>query len=244
MADVPTSVEMIHARPAFTKFEIVIQNRGFPDPGPKRELRAGRVDEIRRESGEWLFVDLGFSREEASCGLLQDDGSPEELTFGAALERVVQATSRPGGPLNLVIEAPLSVAFTAQGNPTGRLLEKQPSGARYWYAPVGCLVLVAATHLLRAIATAGVQREVRLFEAFVSFKVKGAKSCHTDDVLCLREAVWFPDRFPTAITAPDALRTNPTDVVLSVLDQNGLGSGIPPVISATTRPMSEPPSAS
>lgn len=237
-------VEMTHARPAFKTFTIVTQNLGFPSNSAlTRELRAGRVDEIQRGSGEWLFVDLGFSRDAASCGLLHDDGTPEQLTFGAALQRVVGATSRPGGPLNLVIEAPLSVAFTAQGNPTGRSLEKQPNGARYWYAPVGCLVLVAATHLLRAIATAGVQREVRLFEAFVSFKVKGTRSCHTDDVLCLRETVWFPDRFPTAITVPDALRANPSDILSSVLDQHGLGSGIPPVISATTRPMSEPGSA-
>jgi hypothetical protein len=139
-----------------------------------------------------------------------------------------------GKPLNLLLEAPLSIAFTKDGNPTGRSIEKGPEGTRYWYVGLGCAVLVAATHLVRAVAAADAQREIRLFEGFVSFKPKGVRSRHTDDVAGLRDVVWHPERYPAAITPPEKLALDPTDVVCSAFAVLGLDTGIPPVIAAGT----------
>lgn len=203
-------------------------------------MRAGKVSEVCRDSGEWLFVDLGFARKAASCGFLQGDNAPEAVTFAAARERAVRAASLAARPLNLLLEAPLSVAFTKDGNPTGRSIEKRPEGTRFWYVGLGCAVLVAATYLVRAIASAQVGREIRLFEGFVSFKPKTARSSHVDDVIHLRDVVWRPEMYPGAITPPENLPLHPTDVVSSAFAVLGLDLGIPPVITVMADHL-EPP---
>lgn len=193
-------------------------------------IRAGTIAELRRDSGDWVFVDVGFSQNARSCGFLSGQGDAVELTFADLVKhgRVVMTESEL--PLNLVIEAPLSVAFTATGNPTGRSFEKRTSGSRYWYVGLGCGVLVAALYFLNSLAQEMSSREVRLFEGFASFKVKGAKSSHTADVLKLRDVVWRPKQHPKAILAPDQLARTATDVVLSAFEVAGRNYGVPPVI--------------
>lgn len=198
-------------------------------------MRAGNVDEVNRASGDWVFVDLGFARRTPSCGIVHGDGAAEAVTFATACERVVRETSRIAGPLNLLLEAPLSVAFTREGNPTGRSIEKRDGKTRYWHVGLGCVVLVAATYLVKAVASAGMKREVRLFEGFVSFKQRGVRSCHTDDVMCLRDVVWQPERFAGAVTPPDKLALAPSDIVSSAFAVAGLNLGVPPVITAAAR---------
>lgn len=144
-----------------------IGERGTPNA---YELRAGSVAEVIRTSGEWLFVDIGFARDKATCGLLLHDSPAQAVTFAQLQRRVLELASLEGSPLNLVIEAPLSVAFTKDGNPTGRSMEKQDVRTRYWYVGLGCTVLVAATYLVKAIADSKPKRSIRLFEGFVSFK--------------------------------------------------------------------------
>ena len=196
-------------------------------------MRAGLVSEVIRTSGDWLFVDIGFARDKATCGLLLHDGEAQAVTFAQLKGRVLELVSLKGSPLNLVIEAPLSVAFTKDGNPTGRSMEKRDLRTRYWYVGLGCTVLVAATYLVKAIAHSKPNRAIRLFEGFVSFKEKGAASCHTDDVMCLRDVVWHPDRHPGAITPPERIGLREADRVTSAFDVLGLDVGIPPVINAT-----------
>jgi hypothetical protein len=87
-------------------------------------IQAGAVTDIRPESGEWLFVDVGFSSAGKTCGVLSGTNAPECVTFGELSKRVVAAGAQAGPPLNLLIEAPLSVAFNARGNPTGRTIER------------------------------------------------------------------------------------------------------------------------
>lgn len=198
-------------------------------------MRAGTVDEVRRESGEWVFVDLGFARRKPSCGFLHGDGAAEAVTFATACERVARQASKAAGPLNLLLEAPLSVAFTKDGNPTGRSVEKREGKTRYWHVGLGCVVLVAATYLVRAVAAVGSKREVRLFEGFVSFKERAGRSSHTDDVMCLRDVVWQPERFPGAITPPGRLALTSSDIVSSAFAVAGLDVGVPPVITAAVR---------
>lgn len=202
---------------------------------------AGSVREATRDSGEWLFVDIGFSCEGASCGILFGEGKPAAVTFGGLREQVVGAAVRSDAPLNLVIEAPLSVAFNSRGNPTGRSIERQGTKTRYWYVGLGCAVLCAATYLLRSVVDAGAKREVRLFEGFVSFKPQRTRSSHVGDVQALRDVVWYPDQRRGVIVAPEQLAVKTTDTVCSAFKVAGLDLGIPPVITvALANPALQP----
>ena len=40
------------------------------------EIRAGTMDELERDSGDWLFVDIGFSSKKETCGILKHGGNP------------------------------------------------------------------------------------------------------------------------------------------------------------------------
>lgn len=195
------------------------------------QIRAGRTPEISKESGDWLFVDVGFSSKKKSTGILKGDGQPEEVTFSKLVEEVVCETRKNAGrPLNLLLEAPLSAAFNKDGNPTGRLIERKDSRHRYWYENSAPALIVATGHLLRAVVDSGIRREVRLFEGFVSFKEPGKRSSHIDDVLNLRQAVWNPT--PTSIVQPSALKRDASDTLEWALKFAGIDYGVPPVVVA------------
>jgi hypothetical protein len=106
-------------------------------------------------------------------------------------------------PLNLVIEAPLSVCFDAKGNPMGRMrLETEGAKTRYWYSGLGCAVMVAAMYLVRDLHKTQHHGVVRLFEGFVSYKDRSVPSDHKRDVGLLRAVVYEPAKFPGAIVSP------------------------------------------
>ena len=96
-------------------------------------IRAGSIDEINTTSGSWVFIDIGFANKAKSCGLLFDDGEPVEVTFNQAVEKICSHIRTSHTPVNLVIEAPLSVSFDNYGNPKGRAVEKHNGKTRYWY---------------------------------------------------------------------------------------------------------------
>lgn len=193
-------------------------------------IRAGTVAEARRESGDWAFIDVGFSEKSKSSALLLNDGPPELLQFGVLRERVAQLAGSTGRPLNLVIEAPLSVAFSKAGNPTGRSVERRELQKRYWYVGLGCSVLVAAQYLLHGIHSSSPKREIRLFEGLVSFKPKGVVSDHGADVIALRAAVWEPGTIKSEIVPPERLGADPADSLESAFSVIGLDFGVPPVV--------------
>ncbi|MCY1306629.1 hypothetical protein D9M70_564970 [compost metagenome] len=187
------------------------------------------MSEAHKSSGEWVFVDVGFANASKSCGLLVQDEEPVELTFADLQNRIVQLASSGTTPLNLLLEAPLSVAFNSRGNPVGRSIEKRNEQSRYWYVGLGCSVMVATTYLLRALHNCPRTREVRLFEGLASFKPKGEKSSHSGDVLKLRELVWFQDAAIGKIVAPGALAKSNQDKVESAFHVAGMDFGVPPV---------------
>ncbi len=199
--------------------------------GPMSSIRAATVTEANRSSGEWVFVDLGFAKEKKSCGLLIDEGEPRTLSFSELQGQIASICSASTAPLNLLLEAPLSVAFTPNGNPTGRSVERRNGQSRYWYVGLGCSVLTAATYLLRSIHDLSLKREVRLFEGFASFKPKGARSSHTQDVIALRELAWGRNMLLGQIVAPEKLALNPGDQVVSAFCVSGMDFGVPPVIA-------------
>jgi hypothetical protein len=194
-------------------------------------IRAATTAEALNATGDWAFVDLGFAQSAKSCGLLIGDDAPSELTFGQLTGELVELCRRPGPPLNLLLEAPLSVAFGANGNPTGRSIERRGKEHRYWYVGLGCSVLVAATYALRAILEGGPLREVRLVEGLASFKPPGVASSHVADVLALRDLVRGKKPTKGRIVSPEELAMSPNDVVTSAFKVSGMDLGVPPVVA-------------
>ena len=193
-------------------------------------IRAGVKSEISLSTGEWLILDIGFANKSDSCGLLINRESPVSLQFNEAKERICRFISNSTTPVNLVIEAPLSVAFDSKGNPKGRAVEKQGSKTRYWYSGLGCSVMVAALYLVKTITEISANTEVRLFEGFVSFKESGKKSIHSRDVELLREVIENPNQYSEAIIEPEALKMTSSDTLKSAFLVAGIDAGIPPLI--------------
>jgi hypothetical protein len=194
-------------------------------------IRAGLPFEANPTSGEWVFVDLGFAQAAKSCGLLVGDGKPREVSFSQLRTEVLEIVAACGKPLNLLIEAPLSVAFNEKGNPTGRKIERREKQTRYWYVGLGCSVLVAATYLLRSIHDARPVREIRLFEGLASFKPKDARSSHGEDVLNLRKIIWEGASKSGCIVPPQNLAASQGDIVLSAFLVAGMDFGVPTVVA-------------
>ncbi|OQX60720.1 MAG: hypothetical protein B5M56_10585 [Desulfococcus sp. 4484_241] len=193
-------------------------------------IRAGKTNEISTESGEWLILDIGFANKTKSCCLLINERDPEELQFSEAVRCIRKHIDDANKPVNLIVEAPLSVAFDAKGNPKGRSVEKQGSKTRYWYVGPGCTVMVATIYLVKALYDSNPSNEVRLFEGFVSFKNTNEKSNHSRDVQLLREVIEMPNKFRSSIIDPDALKTSDSDVLQSAFWVAGIDTGIPPLI--------------
>jgi hypothetical protein len=200
---------------------------------PVSRIRAATVSEVDRSSGYWVFVDLGFASTKESCGLLKDDEHKRKartLTFSQLQSEIISICSSGSVPLNLLLEAPLSVAFGPHGNPVGRSMEKRKKQTRYWYVGLGSIVMVAATYLLRSIHDLSPKREIRLFEGLVSFKKKGGRSSHTKDVIQLRDLAWGSKMSLGRIIAPGEL-SNEGDRVVSAFRVAGMDFGVPPVVA-------------
>jgi hypothetical protein len=192
-------------------------------------IRAGTLDDLNTNTGEWLVLDIGFANKASSCGLLINGELAKNIRFNDAIENICSFIYDSGQPVNLVIEAPLSVAFDRLGNPVGRRIEKQGSKTRYWYVGLGCSVMVAAMYLVRAISELKTITEVRLFEGFVSFKDKGVRSNHIRDV----ELIWNVIKNKSSlgeIFSHEDLCINQSDRLQSAFLVSGLDLGIPPVI--------------
>lgn len=206
-------------------------------------IRAGTMAELRQRGGDWAFVDVGFSRSSKTCGFLHvpgtaaSRGEPTAVTlrFGELVRKVVELAQQDGPPLHLVLEAPLSAAFGADGNPLGRSVEKQASATRYWYAGLGCSVLVASLYLLKAVSEARPAREVRLYEGFVSFKDSAKASNHVGDVQALKAVVWSGGLGGGAFHEPAPLEGYGNALVTSTLALLGLDANPPPIIEGIIR---------
>lgn len=194
-------------------------------------IQAATPLQITKSSGDWIFVDLGFAAKKRSCGVLLGSGDPEEVRFSDLCQLLISEVKRNDGPLNLLLETPLSVAFDQEGNPTGRSIEKRGSVTRYWYVGLGCSVLTAATYLLRSLNTVAQRRDVRLIEGLASFKPQGTVSSHKSDVLNLREAAWSRTPNLGRIVPASELTTDKSHKLESAFAVAGMDFGIPPVVA-------------
>jgi hypothetical protein len=193
-------------------------------------IKAAKVDEIRWDDCAWIFVDIGFSNNKRSCGVLfGDDNSPSCLRFGEANTAILHRLQNLNGPVKLVVEAPLSVCFDKDGNPKGRSIEKSGSKTRYWYNGLGCAVMTAAVYLIRSIQRCPSTGIVLLAEGFISFKNPASPTSHASDALLLRSIV--KGHQSGRIHSPDTLTSCSTDVLESAVAYAGEDIGIPPVIS-------------
>ncbi|MCY3693107.1 MAG: hypothetical protein OXI54_10420 [Chloroflexota bacterium] len=185
------------------------------------------MKEIDQRKGEWVFVDLGFGEKAVSCGISRGDGTSTEVKFGDLVRLVKREARRPGpSPLNLVLEAPLSVAFDKDGNPVPRRIDRRAGMQRDWYRYAGPQMILSAGYLMHALVNCGIQRHLVLFEGFVSFKTRKTK--HADDAMAMKAAVWNQDR--DCIIDPKKLKRRESDKLESAFKFMGMDFGIPPVI--------------
>jgi hypothetical protein len=194
-------------------------------------ILAGKKSEVCWGNGNWIFLDIGFSNSTKSCGYAFGDETPQNLRYGDARRIIFDQIRKQNGPINLIIEAPLSVCFDANHNPKGRKIEKRDSMRRYWYTGIGCAVMTAAMYLIRDIheATKDLSNvEVCIFEGFVSFKEGGTD--HKTDVCALREKVKKAHQNQDSIFSADNLKLDESDELFSAFRVAGLDYGVPAVI--------------
>lgn len=192
------------------------------------QITAGTVPQINWSSGLWVFLDIGFANKAKSCGLLIHDKEPKLKQFAEARSDITELTKQHDGPINLVIEAPLSVSFDEYGNPKGRSIEKRGSKTRYWYNGLGCAVMIGALYLVKSLVEAQPKNAIRLFEGFVSYKE--SDSNHLLDVCLLREVVEHPNLFRSNIVSPNKLKLDESDQLESAFKVASIDAGVPPVI--------------
>ena len=156
----------------------------------QRRITAGQIrdiEEVRNNPAlleDWIFVDIGFARENNSCGVAIGADVAKKVEFAELAKLVVKAVQKKGKSLNLVLEAPLSMAFTEAGNPWPRNFEwstrsqgndspqwfkdlMDPS-ERFWYSRAGSSTKAGAERLIWELRRCQRGREVRLFEGAAS----------------------------------------------------------------------------
>jgi len=119
-----------------------------------------------------VAVDLGFSGNERSTGVawtLPSQSDAKKHQFGEAVAAVVEKC-RSLAEITLILEAPLSAAFDALGNPRPRgNFEREPK-SRWWSVGPGASTALSALFFLRQLhcelKTANVT--IHLVEGFVS----------------------------------------------------------------------------
>jgi hypothetical protein len=199
-------------------------------------LMGKRVSTLSKRNQKWLILDIGFSNTKKSCAILLGDGEQaHDFKFADAVNEVVNEVvenAKGTSLLNLVIEAPLSVAFDKSGNPKPRKVDKEGKQSRPWYFGPGCAVMVATMYLMKKLYDSRPSAEVRLFEGFVSFKSKETKSSHSNDAKCLRDAIKGEGTLNCRFYAPEDLKEDESDNVMSAFKLMNMDLGIPPVIKA------------
>jgi hypothetical protein len=118
-------------------------------------IEAGTPDQIRWDHNTWIIWDVGFGEDVKSSGLLMPCSEPGRFRFERPKQLIVEHIKNSRALTNLVIEAPLSVCFNQQGNPTPRKCVERVEidgkiQSRPWYQAGG--IMIAAMHLIRAIA--------------------------------------------------------------------------------------------
>ena len=199
---------------------------------PAAMIVAGVRDQARCDSGQWVFVDIGFSTNQSSCGIAVGDSRPRNVRFSDLAPCI---GARIGVGYGAIEFAHRSAAFGCvqcgrkSDGPQHR--EGRTVKPRYWYMQGGAVTLLATMHLVRDLYEIRPSREVRLFEGFASFKHKEKRSSHAGDVSNLRRVVWG-ERDKGKIVDAEGLRMRNDDILVSSFAVLGMDLGIPPVVVA------------
>ena len=180
----------------------------------------------------WVIVDIGFSGRSRSCGITingkkipdpvqgynVNPSKPRTLGdkhYGMLCPAIKEWLNNDEGSVeerafNLMIEAPLSMAFASrsnsdasprgvlQGNPIARIPDRleatdangrTQTQQRLWYTQPASGLMVASMRLIQELAAALEDWEIRLFEGFVSFKEGNEPKGHWRDTCKLWKAL-------------------------------------------------------
>ena len=162
--------------------------------GSKPPIIAGEYGDIKWGSGDWIIIDMGFANRTNSCGVAIGSAKARRFWFGDLVKKVIEeAQKKKREELNLLLEAPLSMAFDHKENPVKRSFEDLDHA---WYRNSGAAMMLAAIRLIDRLDSSDRKREVRLFEAYAP--LKGAN--HARVAAALRKVVKrpIPDRFVKA----------------------------------------------
>ncbi|WP_159309318.1 hypothetical protein [Spiribacter roseus] len=244
-------------------------------------VRAGRIEELIKPGQDttnpdippWVIVDVGFSSCVRSSGITINGGEipdpiqgyrsasstpkrPGDKHFGMLCPAILgwlnaHQSSGKTGVLNLMLEAPLSMAFAKrstpgdepqrviQGNPIARVpdeIEVTESNAmvgkqqRPWHAQPASGLMIASMRLIQELSTALEDWEIRLFEGFVSFKTVAGNGGHWEDTCKLWDAL--PTR-PAVLADRDGPIINPQQGLVTSITSlmDGASDGnIPPIL--------------
>ena len=180
----------------------------------------------------WAYIDLGFSIDKPTTGLALNNHPAIELSFSDALLEVTSWINLSNSnTVCIAIEAPLSVAFSINGNPLGRNeVEKRSTSnltrTRYWYQQPGATVFIAAHRFLDQLS-ANSLTTVILFEGFISYKPKiNLPKNHAYDADSLRNAI---NAYFSGIGNPPVILQNiPNRNLFSLPSYFGFGGQCPP----------------
>lgn len=148
-----------------------------------------------------VVIDLGYSEANQSCGVWYDGATVKNscqfyLAVELAAQQLNAVLDRDMRPL-LVVEAPLSRAHNAKGNPTAR--GSFENERRRWYVQPGAIVTLGVIRLLEALCQK-LDDDVWIAEAFLSNKSNEDKSTrHWRDAMQIHAEFWnAPPIIPAA----------------------------------------------
>jgi hypothetical protein len=195
-------------------------------------IRAGTYDEIHHDSGLWVIVDVGLSKNRTT-GLLIGDGPAKNRTFAEARSEIVAAIEGSDRPVNLMLEAPTSLAFDKKGNPMPRFFEQAGAfgdhTSRAWNVQPAPGVILGGLLQLRSLWDARERLpDVRIFEGVATFRPRGKTGEHREDVESLRCAVAEPD--PDFVFGGETIQERTSGEVISLFPLCGIEVGIAPAI--------------
>ncbi len=189
-------------------------------------IKAGDAYKFSRDPDEWIFVDLGFSGRRSngtvqkSTGLKLPGEDSRNCTWSEAIDRTKSCLANIDKSIYMMLEAPLSVAFSKEGHPVPRVFEKNGTAVRYWYMQSGAVVLISAFYFLQHLRTT-TKHTVNLYESFISFK-KG-RTEHYADCDAMKKAILNNQKPITEFTQ------KPEDTLECITKSTGWDFGVPPV---------------
>lgn len=240
------------------------------------DLIEPRRDTMNPDSPPWVIIDLGFSGSSRSCGITINGSRipdplegyrstsskpkrPGDKHYGMLCPAITEWLSthyspeKPGA-INLMIEAPLSMAFTKrsasgdrlrgarQGNPIARIPDrlectntdgKAQVQQRLWYTQPASGLMIASIRLIQELATALDGWDIRLFEGFVSFKKGDEPKGHWRDTRELWRALpEDPAPFEPSIHPIVDPQEGRVESILGLVNM-GSSSGVPPILRIT-----------